>query len=55
VVVVSGCVFKGELRGTAVALKVLYKSDNSVVGPPRRRRYDVNIDFGSNRPSVERC
>jgi hypothetical protein len=48
-----GNVFKGKLRGTAVALKVLHKSDNSVVSPSSHR-YNVNTDFGSNRPSVER-
>ncbi len=28
-----GRIFKGELQGAAVALKVLYKSDNNVVSP----------------------
>lgn len=31
-----GHVYKGELGGTTVALKVLYKANNSVVGPSRR-------------------
>ena len=50
-----GHVYKGELGGTAVALKVLYKSNNSVVSPSYRC-YDVMVDcrFNSNRPSVER-
>ena len=29
-----GRVFKGELQGAVVALKVLYKSNNNVVSPP---------------------
>ena len=37
-----GCVYKGELGGTAVALKVLYKSNNSVVSPCRC--YDAIVD-----------
>ena len=38
-----GHVYKGELGGTAVALKVLYKSNNSVVSPSYRC-YDVMVD-----------
>ena len=39
-----GHVYKGELVGIAVALKVLYKSNNSVVSPSCRC-YDVIIDL----------
>ena len=35
-----GRVLIGELQGAAVALKVLYKSDNDVVGRSRRRCYE---------------
>jgi hypothetical protein len=38
-----GHVYKGELGGTAVALKVLYKSNNSVVSPSYRC-YGVFVD-----------
>ena len=38
-----GHVYKGELVGIAVALKVLYKSNNSVVSPSCRC-YDVMVD-----------
>ena len=38
-----GHVYKGELKGTAVALKLLYKSNNSVVSPSYRC-CDVIVD-----------
>jgi hypothetical protein len=40
-----GRVFTGKLRGAAVALKVLYKSDNVVVGCSRRRCYESILDL----------
>ena len=36
-----GHVYKGELGGTTVALKVLYKANNSVVGPSGRLYYVI--------------
>jgi len=39
-----GRVFIGELRGAAVALKVLYKSDNDVVGRWHRCCYESILD-----------
>ncbi len=39
-----GRVFIGELQGAAVALKVLYKSDNDVVGRSHRRCYESILD-----------
>jgi hypothetical protein len=47
-----GRVFKGELRGSIVALKVLYKSDNDVVSSLCPRNIVANFSF--NRPSVEK-
>jgi hypothetical protein len=38
-----GHIYKGELKGTAVGLKLLYKSNNSVVSPSYRC-YDVIVD-----------
>jgi hypothetical protein len=39
-----GHVYKGELRGRAVALKVLYKADNSVVSPSTCSCYEFIAD-----------
>ena len=48
-----GRVFKGELQGAVVALKVLYKSDSNVVSPACCY-YKIVVDYGFNRLSVER-
>ena len=48
-----GGVFKGELRGAIVALKVLYRSDNNVVSL-HAVLLNYIAHFCSNRHSVER-
>lgn len=49
-----GRIFAGELQGTAVALKVLHKSDNTLVSPSTSqcRCYKAVDDFYINRPFV---
>ena len=49
-----GRVFIGELQGAAVALKVLYKSDNDVVSRSRRRSCESIFKYLHNRPFAER-
>ena len=48
-----GGVYKSELNGEAVALKVLYKSDNNAVGPTCRT-FNATIYSGCSWPFVER-
>ncbi len=48
-----GRVYKSGLKGEAVALKVLYKSDNNAVSP-MCRSYIATFYFGSSWPFAER-
>ena len=48
-----GRVYKSELKGEAVALKVLFKSDNNAVSPTCRS-YNATFYFDSSWPFVER-
>ncbi len=48
-----GRIFKGELQGEVVALKVLYKSDSNVVSPACCYS-KIIVDWGSNRLFVGR-
>ncbi len=47
-----GLVFKGELQGAVVALKVLYKSDDNVVSHLTSQYYKAVVDVHANRPFV---
>ena len=49
-----GGVFKGELRGKIVALKVLYRTGDNVVSPSYPSLFSVIVDVCSNRHFVER-
>ena len=48
-----GRVYKGNLHGAVVALKVLYKSDSNTVSPSHCF-YSIISDFCFSRPSLER-
>ncbi len=45
-----GCVFRGKLQGAAVALKLLYKSEDEVVSHSSPSCYKAVIDICANRP-----
>jgi hypothetical protein len=49
-----GRVYKSELKGKAVALKVLHKSDNNNAVSPTCPSYNITSYFGSSWPFVER-
>jgi len=47
-----GRVFRGELRGAPIVLKVLYKTGNNIVSHSTGRCYKAIVDIYANRPSV---